>query len=71
MQLTMLDQKTLQTKWILQLPQNDQEMNAYNKERFILKGNKMFLANSTYVLVIDLDKGLITEKYPIFKEDKT
>ena len=71
MQLTMLDQKTLQTKWILQLPQNDQEMNAYNKERFILKGNKMFLANSTYVLVIDLDKGLITEKYPLFKEDKT
>ena len=71
MQLTMLDQNTLQTKWILQLPQNDQEMNAYNKERFLLKGNKMFLANSTYVLVIDLDKGLITEKYPFFKEDKT
>jgi len=71
MQLTMLDQKSLQTKWNLQLSQNDQEMNAYNKERFLLKGNKMFLANPTYILVIDLDKGLITEKYPLFKQDKT
>ena len=68
-ELTMLDQNTLETKWILPLPQADQEMNAYSKERFFLHGSQLLVSNSTYVFVIDLEKGLITGRYPLFPEE--
>lgn len=66
MQLTMLDFNTLKTKWILELPQGEMESNNYNNERFSLQGNKLYIANSTNVIVIDLEKGMITANYPLF-----
>lgn len=66
--LSMLDKNNLTTKWTIDLPQNEQEMNNYNKERFSLQGDKMYVANSTNILVIDLKQGLLVGNYPLFKE---
>jgi hypothetical protein len=66
-QLTMLNKNTLQTQWSMGLPQADQEMNNYNKERFFMKDNQLFVANSTNVLIIDLDKGTMVNNYPLFE----
>lgn len=66
MQLSMLDQNSLKTKWILELPQGEVESNNYNNERFSLLGNKLYVANSTNVIVIDLEKGVIAASYPLF-----
>lgn len=66
MQLSMLDKYSLMTKWNIILPQEVQERNNYNKERFALNGNKMYVANSTNLHIIDLDKGAIKATYPLF-----
>ena len=68
MQITMLDQNTLQTKWTLEIPQQDQQMNNYNKERFMIKGNKLYVANSTNVSVIDMDLGTLSFTYLLFQK---
>ena len=68
MQISMLDKSTLKTQWIIELPQNETERNNYNHERFSLQGNKLYVANSTNVIVIDLDKGILSAKYPLFQE---
>lgn len=65
-QLTLLDKNTLQTKWSTALPQEEQSMN-YEKERFLLKGNQLYVANATNLLVIDADKGNIVQNYSLFK----
>lgn len=68
-QLTMLDKSTLQAPWSIALPQEPQEMNNYNKERFFLKGNQLFVSNSTHLLIIDVDKGTIVHTYPLFEKN--
>ncbi len=65
--LTMIDNTSLKTKWSIALPQGNQEMNRYNNERFFLKDNQLFLANSTYLMNIDLDKGKIVKQTELFK----
>lgn len=67
MQVSMIDDNTLKTKWSFILPQGHQEMNNYNKERFYLKDNQLFVANSTYLMNIDLDKGKIVKQTELFK----
>lgn len=68
MQLTLLDLNTLKTKWTLELTQGDMQKNKYNNERFSLQGNKLYVANSTNLLAIDLDQGIITATHPLFEE---
>ena len=67
MQLTMLDFNTLKTQWILELPQGEMEANNYNNERFSLKENKLYIANSTNLVSIDLEKGVISANYTLFE----
>lgn len=69
-QLTMLNKNTLQTKWSIALPQNQQNTN-YDNERFFLKGNQLCVANSTHLLVIDADKGTLTKTIKLLTSKKT
>ena len=68
MQITMLDQNTLSTKWTVEIPQQDQQPNIYNKERFMIQGNKLYVANSTNVSVIDMDQGTLAANYILFQK---
>ena len=65
-QLAMMDSKSLKTIWMIDLPQEEQEMNNYKKERFFLKDSRLLVANATNFLTIDLEKGAILGNIPLF-----
>ena len=72
MQLSCIQHDNLDTKWIISLPQNENENNKYNKERFFLNGDQMLVANTSNVCKIDVQNGRIITSYVLFetKDDK-
>ncbi|MEO8117223.1 MAG: hypothetical protein ABI653_06190 [Bacteroidota bacterium] len=66
MQLTCLDKDSFTTQWSIALPQNENEDHTYNKERFFLQGDKLLVANTSNICVIDLLKSSISATYPLF-----
>ncbi|MEO6833876.1 MAG: hypothetical protein ABI378_14520 [Chitinophagaceae bacterium] len=67
-QLTMLDKATLKTNWSITLAQDEQKENNYRKERFIQKGNQLFIANSSNLTVLNLDDGTIIKNQSLFQK---
>lgn len=67
-QLSMLNQNTLQSQWSIAIPQATQEMNNYDKERFFLYNNLLYVSNSTNLIIIDADKGKVTQTIALFTE---
>lgn len=66
MQLTMMDPKLLEAKWTISLPQEEQKDKTYNKERFAIVGNKLFISNATNFISVDVDKGIIVLNHSLF-----
>lgn len=58
-QLSMLDTTDLSTRWNLLLPQEDQPIDNYGKERFAKAGDHLYVANASHLLTIDLPTGRI------------
>lgn len=58
-QLSMLDSETLKTIWTLDLPQESQEANTYDVERFAMQEQTLFAVNKTHYFLIDAQKGAI------------
>ncbi|MBW7866977.1 MAG: hypothetical protein H3C31_01490 [Brumimicrobium sp.] len=56
--VSMLDAKTLDTKWTVLLDQIQNRMDAwYDKERFHLEGNILYFTNTSYLYKINMDNG--------------
>lgn len=68
MQLAMLDLDSLRTSWKLTLPQDEQSVGIYDKERFALVGDRLYLANSSHFLAIDATSGTVIDSLPLLKE---
>ncbi|MCO6483055.1 MAG: PQQ-binding-like beta-propeller repeat protein [Flavobacteriales bacterium] len=68
MQLAMLDLDSLRTSWKLTLPQDEQTVGIYDKERFALVGDRLYLANSSHFLAIDATSGTVIDSLPMLKE---
>lgn len=67
-QLTLLNKNTLETQWSILVPQAKQAINNYNKERFFLQHNRIYIANSTHLLSIDAKKGTIIQTLALYTE---
>ncbi|HTN36227.1 MAG TPA: hypothetical protein VL053_04080 [Arachidicoccus sp.] len=66
--LSMLDVTTLQTKWSVQLPQEDAKNKTYFKERFFLDGDKMYISSTSGLCLVDLKNGLVMATYSLYKK---
>ena len=58
--LTMVDAGTLATRWSTPLPQlRGDWANDFDTEQFVLRGKQLLVANSSQLLLVDLDSGAL------------
>ena len=58
--LTMADAETLATRWSTPLPQPRGDWaNGFDTEQFVLRGKQLLVANSSQLLLVDLDNGAL------------
>lgn len=67
--LTAINRTSLKTLWTLSLPQEEGKhfIPNYENERFYINENQMYVTNNDYLLVIDLDRGIIKRSTKLFQ----
>ena len=56
----MVDAETLATRWSTPLPQPRGDWaNGFDNEQFVLRGKQLLVANSSQLLLVDLDNGAL------------
>ena len=68
MQLTLLNGTDLTTRWSMALPQNEQPANNYGMERFAVNGDRLYVANASHFIAIDVPSGNVLLNVPLQEE---